>query len=101
MQIVYARNIASLQVKRDELLKMKDLLWINIDQTPDCICKFRVPSSLFPAYPLFEKFMPDLAIFGILKIFEWLNLLNSTIETLIIKYEGSFNELYKHVIGGP
>lgn len=101
MQISYEKNIASFKEKRDELLKMKDLLWLNIDLTPECVCKFRVPSSIFPAYPLFEKFMPDLAIFGILKIFEWLNLLNSSVGSLIANYEASFNTLYKQVISEP
>ena len=100
MQIRYGQNISSIQNRKDELSQMKDLLWVNIDLTPDCVCKFRLPSCLFPASPLFEKYMPDLAIFGILKIFEWLNLLNSTVCSLIRNYEGSFNEVYKRATGG-
>jgi hypothetical protein len=95
MQIRYRQNISSIQIRKDDLSQMKDLLWVNLDPTPDCICKFRLPSYLFPAYPLFEKYMPDLAIFGILKIFEWLDLLNSTVCSLIRNYEGSFHEVYK------
>jgi hypothetical protein len=99
MQIRYQQNIASIQTKKDDLSQMKELLWVNLDLTPDCICKFRLPSCLFPAYPLFEKYMLDLAIFGILKIFEWLNLLNSTVCSLIPHYEGSFYEVYKRATG--
>jgi len=101
MQIIYGRNIASIQDKKDDLSKIRDLIWINVDLTPDCICKFRVPSCIFPAYPVFEKYMPNLAIFGLLKIFEWLNLLNSPVAALIANYEDSFNEVYARVISVP
>lgn len=100
MQIRYGQNIESIQTRKETLLQMKDLLWVNLDITPDCICKFRLPSCLFPAYPLFEKHMPDLAIFGILKILEWLGLLNSSICSLIRNYEGSFYEVYERATGG-
>ena len=90
---IYARYNENIQIitrKKDELMAIKDLLWVNMSQTSEYVCKYKVPNVLYDYLINMEKEFEEIIIFGLLKIFEWLNLLNSTALGLIPKYEQSF-----------
>ena len=94
MQTRYDINISKIEQKKYDIMEFKDLLWINLDISLDYVCKFRVPALLVPVFPHLENEAPNLIALALLKIFEWLDLLNSKVSELIPRYQQSFNEIY-------
>ncbi|NVM54759.1 MAG: hypothetical protein HWN66_13740 [Candidatus Helarchaeota archaeon] len=98
MQEIYDGNLSRIEYKRNELMEIKDLLWIDVDTTEEFVCQFNLPSFILPIYPVLEKEFQNLLIFGLLKIFEWLNLLNTKVSSLIPKYEQNFAEILQTIL---
>jgi len=94
MQTRYDMNISKIEQKKYDIMEFKDLLWINLDISLDYVCKFRVIALLVSVFPHLENEAPNLIALALLKIFEWLDLLNSKVSELIPSYQKSFNEIY-------
>ncbi len=94
LQTRYDINLSKIERRKHDLLEFKDLLWINLDPSLDFVCKFSVPAALLPIYPYLEKEIQNLITLALLKIFEWLDLLNFKVSALIPRYQERFAEIY-------
>ena len=93
MQEVYEQNLAKIEKRKKDLLELGDLLWVNIDSTTEFICKFNVPTYMSHIFHLLEDAVPNLVVFGLLRIFQWMNLLSFKVNSLVPKYEQSFSDV--------
>jgi hypothetical protein len=92
MRMIYERNVGFLESRKDELCGLRDLLRLNFDKERDFTCKFIITSSMQPLYALLENQIENLIVFGLFKIFEWLNVINAQVQSEISTYEQSFTK---------
>ncbi|MHA1265694.1 MAG: hypothetical protein ACTSRS_10730 [Candidatus Helarchaeota archaeon] len=97
MQTNYDIYLAKIEYKKYEIKELRDLLWINLEREQVFTCKFQVPPYLLRILPIIEEKGANLVAFGILKIFEWLDLLPAKVQLLVSIYERSFQELYQTI----
>lgn len=90
LQFQYEVKLSKIANKKKDLQGLKELLWIDSDTQVEFITKFILPAYLAPIYPILEEQIQNLVIFGLLKIFDWLDLLNLKARSLISNYEQSF-----------
>ena len=90
LQFQYEVNLSKIANRKSDLQEIRELLWIDSDSQVEFITKFILPTYLTQVYPFLEDQVQNLVTFGLLKIFEWLNLLNIKANSLISRYERSF-----------
>jgi len=95
MQEVYNYNLAEIETKRESLLEMRDLFWVNSQIDANFPCRFDLPQYLSLIYPYLEEEIQNLITFGILKILEWLGLLNNWAQSVIPIYEQSYAKVFQ------
>ena len=94
MKALYEKNISQIENKKGPLLEMKELLRVNRTIVPEFIVKFEVPTFILPHFSLLEKNFQNLVVYGLLKIFEWLNVLDSKENLGNSIYEQSFIDTF-------
>ncbi len=94
LQKLYEHYISKIEYPKANLLEMRDLIRINKTIEPQFVCKFEIPTYLLPSYSIYEENFPDLIVFGLIKIFEWLNVFEAGLVSLNPSYEQSFTAAY-------
>lgn len=95
MKIVYEQNLAQFEASRTRLTELKGLLQIYLNNMPAFDILYKIPSQVLPIYPILEEEINNLIIFGMLKLFEWLNILDLEIYPEKPTYEHSYTKILK------
>ena len=95
MQEAYDDNLAKIETKRESFLEMKDLFWVNSQIDANFPCRFDLPQYLSLIYPYLEEEIQNLVTFGMLKILEWLGLLNNWAYSVVPMYEQSYTKVFQ------
>ncbi|HUX98611.1 MAG TPA: hypothetical protein VMV49_03600 [Candidatus Deferrimicrobium sp.] len=93
LQIVYNEKISKIESKKGEFVQLKDLLSVHMNNDSEYLGKFKVPSYMNSFFLKWEGKIPNVTIFGLLKILEWLNILDSKTLQLINTYEQYYIEV--------
>jgi hypothetical protein len=90
LQKLYEHYISKIEYPKANLMEMRDLIRINKTIEPQFVCKYEIPAYLLPSYSIYEENFPHLIVFGLIKIFEWLNVFEGDLVSLNPSYEQSF-----------
>ncbi len=87
-QILYETNLLKVEAEKYEnLLNKKNRFWIKLQQETFFPLEVEIMSTLLPFFHTFEAEISSLITYGILKILQWLDLLNRRVERLLPQYE--------------
>ncbi|MHA1129286.1 MAG: hypothetical protein ACTSQI_11420 [Candidatus Helarchaeota archaeon] len=90
LQVIYDQYLQKIMKNQKDLLELSDIIRINSTREPESVCKFEIPSYLKSSYAMVSDEFNDLIIFGLVKIFEWMNIFSPDLCTSNPHYEQAF-----------